>query len=144
MDQSFIDALGADRIQDLTTARDLTRRFAEQDVLSLMESVNAIGSKIWKKPRFDADVCGDIWHDRPTGVGVRGAEEAWQGNQKGVVSPKRSQSSSQQEKETAYCPWRCLCLRYLALLWAITGERSRATPSLMEKHSSFAFEPSLP
>lgn len=49
-DETFMDALGADRIPDPTTAGDFTRRFAEQqDVLSLMEAINAIRPKIWKK-----------------------------------------------------------------------------------------------
>ena len=48
-DETFMDALAADRIPDPTTAGDFTRRFAEQDVLSLMEAINAIRPKIWKK-----------------------------------------------------------------------------------------------
>jgi hypothetical protein len=48
-DESFMDLLGADRIPDPTTAGDFTRRFAEQDVLSLMEAINALRPKMWKK-----------------------------------------------------------------------------------------------
>lgn len=48
-DETFMDALAADRIPDPTTAGDFTRRFAEQDVLSLMEAINGIRPKIWKK-----------------------------------------------------------------------------------------------
>jgi hypothetical protein len=48
-DETYMDALAADRIPDPTTAGDFTRRFAEQDVLSLMEAINAIRPKIWKK-----------------------------------------------------------------------------------------------
>jgi hypothetical protein len=48
-DESFMDSLGADRIPDPTTAGDFTRRFSEQDVLSLMDAINAIRPKIWKK-----------------------------------------------------------------------------------------------
>jgi hypothetical protein len=48
-DETFMDALAADRIPDPTTAGDFTRRFAEQDVLSLLEAINAIRPKIWKK-----------------------------------------------------------------------------------------------
>ena len=48
-DEIYMDALEADRIPDPTTAGDFTRRFAEKDVLSLMEAVNAIRPKMWKK-----------------------------------------------------------------------------------------------
>lgn len=49
-DETFLDALGADRIPDPTTAGDFTRRFTEpQDVLNLMEAINGIRPKIWKK-----------------------------------------------------------------------------------------------
>jgi hypothetical protein len=44
-----MDALGAERIPDPTTAGDFTRRFAEQDVLDLMEAVNRVRAKMWKK-----------------------------------------------------------------------------------------------
>lgn len=39
-DEAYMDALGAERIPDPTTAGDFTRRFSEQDVLDLMEAVN--------------------------------------------------------------------------------------------------------
>jgi hypothetical protein len=42
-----MNALGADLIPDPTTAGDFTRRFAEADVLTLMESINAIRPKLW-------------------------------------------------------------------------------------------------
>jgi hypothetical protein len=48
-DEAYMDALGAERIPDPTTAGDFTRRFAEQDVLDLMEAVNSIRPKMWKK-----------------------------------------------------------------------------------------------
>jgi hypothetical protein len=48
-DETYMDALEADRIPDPTTAGDFTRRFTEQDVLSLMEAINAIRPRIWKK-----------------------------------------------------------------------------------------------
>jgi hypothetical protein len=48
-DETYMDALATDRIPDPTTAGDFSRRFAEQDVLSLMEAINAIRPKIWKK-----------------------------------------------------------------------------------------------
>jgi hypothetical protein len=41
-DEAYMDALGAERIPDPTTAGDFTRRFSEQDVLDLMGAVNSI------------------------------------------------------------------------------------------------------
>ena len=58
----YMDALAADRIPDPTTAGDFTRRFAEQDVLSLMEAINALRPKIWKKRlRGSDDTNGQRW-----------------------------------------------------------------------------------
>jgi hypothetical protein len=48
-DEGYMDALGAERIPDPTTAGDFTRRFSQADVLTLMESANAIRPKIWHK-----------------------------------------------------------------------------------------------
>jgi hypothetical protein len=47
--ETYMDALDAERIPDPTTAGDFTRRFAESDVLDLMEAVNIIRKKIWKR-----------------------------------------------------------------------------------------------
>lgn len=48
-DETYMDALGADRIPDPTTAGDFTRRFFEEEVEELMEAINTIRPKIWKK-----------------------------------------------------------------------------------------------
>jgi hypothetical protein len=48
-DETYMDALAAERIPDPTTAGDFTRRFGEDDVLTLMEAINSIRLKIWKK-----------------------------------------------------------------------------------------------
>jgi len=48
-DESYMDALGADRIPDPTTAGDFTRRFSEAEVGALMEAINTIRPKLWKK-----------------------------------------------------------------------------------------------
>ena len=48
-DAAYLDALEAQRIPDPTTAGDFTRRFSEEDVLALMEAVNGIRLKMWKK-----------------------------------------------------------------------------------------------
>jgi hypothetical protein len=44
-----MDALGAERIPDPTTAGDFTRRFSEEEVGELMEAINTIRPKLWKK-----------------------------------------------------------------------------------------------
>lgn len=48
-DQSFMNALGAPRIPDPTTAGDFTRRFTDEaSVLNLMEAINLVRPEIWK------------------------------------------------------------------------------------------------
>jgi hypothetical protein len=48
-DAAWLDALNAPRIPDPTTEGDFTRRFSKEDVLALMEAVNATRVPIWKK-----------------------------------------------------------------------------------------------
>jgi hypothetical protein len=48
-DEAFMDGLGVERIPDLTTAGDFTRRFCEEDVVDLMDAINSIRPKLWKK-----------------------------------------------------------------------------------------------
>ena len=48
-DETYMDALGAERIPDPTTAGDFTRRFSEEEVGALMEAINTIRPKLWKK-----------------------------------------------------------------------------------------------
>lgn len=48
-DEAFMDGLGVDRIPDPTTAGDFTRRFSEEDVVELMDAINSIRSRLWKK-----------------------------------------------------------------------------------------------
>ena len=48
-DETYMDALGAQRIPDPTTAGDFTRRFFESDILALMESINTVRQKLWNK-----------------------------------------------------------------------------------------------
>jgi hypothetical protein len=46
-DEVFLDALGAERIPDPTTAGDFCRRFAEEDVLVLMDAINRVRLRVW-------------------------------------------------------------------------------------------------
>ena len=48
-DEVFLDALGADRIPDPTTAGDFCRRFDELDVITLMEVFNETRLRAWKE-----------------------------------------------------------------------------------------------
>ena len=47
-DVPYMNALGADLIPDPTTAGDFTRRFSEDDVVTMMESINAVRPKLWQ------------------------------------------------------------------------------------------------
>jgi len=48
-DETYMDALGAQRIPDPTTSGDFTRRFYESDVLALMDTINTVRQKMWSK-----------------------------------------------------------------------------------------------
>ena len=47
-DTAYMNALGADLIPDPTTAGDFCRRFAEEDIVALMEAINAVRPKLWQ------------------------------------------------------------------------------------------------
>jgi hypothetical protein len=53
-DEAYLDALDARRIPDPTTAGDFCRRFAEADVLALMETFNGVRRRVWAQqpPEF--------------------------------------------------------------------------------------------
>jgi hypothetical protein len=46
-DVAYMNALGAELIPDPTTAGDFCRRFDDDDVLTLMEAINAVRPKLW-------------------------------------------------------------------------------------------------
>ena len=48
-DEVYLDALGAERIPDPTTAGDFCRRYAKQDVQILMNIINEIRLRVWAK-----------------------------------------------------------------------------------------------
>ncbi len=48
-DEVYLDALGATRIPDPTTAGDFCRRFAEPDVERLMDTINEARLRVWKQ-----------------------------------------------------------------------------------------------
>jgi Transposase DDE domain group 1 len=47
-DVAYMNAVGADLIPDPTTAGDFCRRFAEADVVALMDAVNAVRPTLWR------------------------------------------------------------------------------------------------
>jgi hypothetical protein len=67
-DVAYMNAVGADLIPDPTTAGDFCRRFAEDDVVSLMDAVNAAPAGALARPgpgparARGLRRCG--WHDR--------------------------------------------------------------------------------
>ena len=46
-DEVYLDALGAVRIPDPTTAGDFCRRFSEPDVVTLMDAINRARLRVW-------------------------------------------------------------------------------------------------
>ena len=53
-DSGYLDALGAQRIPDPTTAGDFTRRFDREDIVKLMDSVNTVRERVWEEGREEA------------------------------------------------------------------------------------------
>src|SRR5262245_59737316 len=53
-DEVYLNALGAQRIPDPTTAGDFCRRFRESDIMDLMDSFNRTRKRVWAQqpPEF--------------------------------------------------------------------------------------------
>jgi hypothetical protein len=49
-DEVYLDALGARRIPDPTTAGDFCRRFSEPDVVTLLDAINKARRRVWSQP----------------------------------------------------------------------------------------------
>ena len=52
-DEVFLDALGAQRLPDPTTAGDFCRRFTQPDIDRLMDTFNAVRLRVWKEQPDD-------------------------------------------------------------------------------------------
>lgn len=52
-DENYLNALGAERIPDPTTAGDFCRRFSEADVHKLLDVFNRVRSQVWRQQRGD-------------------------------------------------------------------------------------------
>jgi hypothetical protein len=48
-DEVYLDALSAPRIPDPTTAGDFTRRFSEEDIVTLRDCINRVRTRLWKR-----------------------------------------------------------------------------------------------
>jgi hypothetical protein len=61
-DEVFLNALGTKRIPDPTTAGDFCRRYAESDVLTLMEAINQARLRVWAQqpPAFFTEAILDV------------------------------------------------------------------------------------
>ena len=46
--EAYLDALGAQRIPDPTTAGDFCRRFAEADIDALQRAINETRVRVWR------------------------------------------------------------------------------------------------
>ena len=49
--EGYLNAVGAQRIPDPTTAGDFTRRFTPEDIGNLMEGINTVRSRVWAEGR---------------------------------------------------------------------------------------------
>jgi hypothetical protein len=48
-DEAYLNAVGADRIPDPTTAGDFCRRFGQFEIMQLMQAVNRVRIKVWQQ-----------------------------------------------------------------------------------------------
>jgi hypothetical protein len=61
-DEVYLNALGAVRIPDPTTAGDFCRRFSESDVVTLMDAINQTRLRVWAQqpPDFFSEAILDV------------------------------------------------------------------------------------
>jgi hypothetical protein len=82
-DEVYLDALGAQRIPDPTTAGDFCRRFDEYDVQLLMRAINAVRLRVWRRQPAaffeQAIVDGDGTQLTTFGACKQGMEISYQG-----------------------------------------------------------------
>ena len=82
-DEVYLDAVGADRIPDPTTAGDFCRRFSAEQVEILQDIINAIRLKVWKQqePSFfdEAIIDADGTIAETTGECKQGMDLSYKG-----------------------------------------------------------------
>ncbi|HMB08853.1 MAG TPA: IS1380 family transposase, partial [Isosphaeraceae bacterium] len=61
-DEVYLDALGAERIPDPTTAGDFCRRFSQADIVTLMDALNETRLRVWSQqpPAFFTEAILDV------------------------------------------------------------------------------------
>ena len=74
-DLGFLKALGAQRIPDPTTAGDFLRRFCEQDVFDLMDALNRVRAKVWRRQNRDRRMRTNLSMEQPSRCGNVMAEK---------------------------------------------------------------------
>lgn len=62
-DEAYLNAVGAERIPDPTTAGDFCRRFSDVSVLQLMNAFNRVREKVWKQQPDDFFDCAILEAD---------------------------------------------------------------------------------
>ena len=62
-DEAYLNAMGAERIPDPTTAGDFCRRFSRDDILRLMSAFNRIRERVWKQQPDEFFDCAVIEGD---------------------------------------------------------------------------------
>ena len=75
-DEAYLNAVGAERIPDPTTAGDFCRRFSQLDILQLMSAFNRVREKVWKQQPNEFFECAIIEGD---GTQVETAAEKKEG-----------------------------------------------------------------
>lgn len=75
-DEAYLNAVGAERIPDPTTAGDFCRRFSTADVMQLMSAFNRVREKVWKQQPDEFFDCAIIEAD---GTQVETSAEKKQG-----------------------------------------------------------------
>lgn len=126
-DVGYLNALGARRIPDPTTAGDFLRRFTAQDVETLMDTLNGVRSQVWRmQPAKDRrlaliDVDGTIVET--LGECKGGADFAYNGKWGYcplVVSLANSQEVLYTVNRSANRPSHCGAVKWLdkAVVWA--------------------------
>ncbi len=62
-DEAYLDALGAERIPDPTTAGDFCRRYSQSDLLFVMQAINRVRRTVWKQQEDSFLDCATIEAD---------------------------------------------------------------------------------
>ena len=62
-DEAYLNAMGAERIPDPTTAGDFCRRSSEYNILQLMSAFNRIRERVWKQQPEEFFDCAIIEGD---------------------------------------------------------------------------------